>query len=182
MIYITLNNNMEKMLRTIIGVKIISYECGKNYDTAYGNLRINTEILSIELSNMIKEKPFFDGVGDVACLECKISNPDVEFKPYCIEPFEAFDIDSRIESIEIINDEIDVNDGEYEISFDRAIVFRTDKRDIMFSRGVWFSEVITISEHDDYDSIYPVDEVVEVWSDQGDNKVKVIRTCSSLRF
>ncbi|MBQ7898160.1 MAG: hypothetical protein IJ323_07020 [Clostridia bacterium] len=180
MVYANLNNNMEEMLRTIKGAKFISYECGKQFDTAYGNLRINTDTLTIELSNIAKEMPFFNGVEDIACLECKASNSAIEFKPYCIEPFEVFEIDAKIESIEIINDVVNVNDGEYEISFDRAIIFRTDKKDIMFSRDVWFSEVITISENDDYNSVYPVDEVIEVWSDQGENKVNVIRTCRKL--
>lgn len=180
MIYVTLNNNMEEMLRNTKESKFISYECGKNFDTAYGNLRINTDTVSIELSNIAKEMPFFDGVEDIACLEFKVSNPAIEFKPYCIEPFEVFEIDAKIESIEIINDTINVNDGEYEIAFDRAIIFRTDKKDIMFSRDVWFSEVITISEHDDYDAIYPIDEVIELWSDQGENKVNVRRTIRKL--
>ena len=73
-----------------------------------------------------------------------------------------------------------LNDGEYEISFDRAIIFRTDKKDIMFSRDIWFSEVITINENDDYDAVYSIDQVVEAWSDEGENKVNVIRTSRKL--
>ena len=180
MIYVTLNKNMEEMLRTIKGSNFISYECGKKFNTAYGNLRINTDALSIELSNIIKEMPFFDSIDDIACLECKISNSTFEFKPYCIEPFDKFIIDAKNNSIEIINDVINVNEGEYEISFDRAIIFRTEKKDIMFSRDVWFSEVITISENDDYNTIYPIDEVIDVWSNQKENKVNVIRTVRKL--
>ena len=50
----------------------------------------------------------------------------------------------------------------------------------MFSRDIWFSEVITINENDDYDAVYSIDKVVEAWSDDGENKVKVIRTSRKL--
>ena len=97
------------------------------------------------------------------------------------ESFTFVDVDlSKKEIIEIINDVIEVNDGEYEISFDRAIIFRTDKKDIMFSRDIWFSEVITINENDDYDAVYSIDQVVEAWSDEGENKVNVVRTSRKL--
>lgn len=180
MVYATLNDDMIELLKNLKFSNLISYEGGKIHNTVYGNLRINTDKYSVELSNIEKTMPFFDITEDVACFECKVSDPAIEFKPYCIEPFERFEIDAKINSIEIINDVIDVNNGEYEISFDRAIIFRTDKRDIMFSRDVWFSEVITISENDDYDAVYSIDEVAEVWSDEGDNKVNVIRTRKKL--
>lgn len=176
MVYATLNEEMIKLLRNLKFSDLISYEGAKTHNTFYGNLRINTDKGSIELSNIKKTMPFFDITEDIACFECKVSNPEVKFKPYCIEPFEVFKIDGKIENIEIINDVVDVNDGEYEISFDRAIIFRTNKGDIMFSRDIWFSEVITMNENDDYDTIYPIDDVVETWSNDGDNKVNVIRT------
>ena len=50
----------------------------------------------------------------------------------------------------------------------------------MFSRDIWFSEVITINENDNYDTVYPIDEVVETWSNDGENKVNVIRTIRKL--
>ena len=180
MVYATLNEDMVELLKNLKFSNFISYECGKTHNTAYGNLRINTNKGSIELSNIEREISFFDITEDVACFECKVSNSAIEFKPYCIEPFEVFEIDGKIENIEIINDVIEVNDGEYEISFDRAIIFRTDKKDIMFSRDIWFSEVITINENDDYDAVYSIDEVVEAWSDEGKNKVNVIRTSKKL--
>ena len=82
--------------------------------------------------------------------------------------------------IEIVNDSICINDGEFEISFDQAIIIRTESKLIMFSRDIWFSEDITISEHDDYNSIFPIYQVVDSWSDDGENKVNVIRTSRNL--
>lgn len=180
MVYATLNEDMIELLKNLKLSNLISYECAITYNTVYGNLRINTDKYSVELSNIEKEMPFFDITEDIACFECKISDPSIKFKPYCIEPFEVFEIGEKIEDVEVINDVIDVNDGEYEISFDRAIIFRTDKRNIMFSRNIWFSEVITISENVDYDAIYSIDEVVEAWSNDGENKVNVIRKIRKL--
>lgn len=176
MVYAALNDNMISLLKNLKGAKFISYECAKTYNTAYGNLRINTDKGSLELSNIEKTLPFFDIEEDIACFECKISNPNVEFKPYCIEPFGVFKIGETIESIEIINDIVNVNQGEYQISIDRAIIIKTDKGIIMFSRGIWFSEEIGICENDDYDGKYSIDEVIEVWSNQGENIVSVNRT------
>ncbi len=180
MIYATLSKDMIDLLKNLKFSNMLSYECAKTHDTVYGNLRINTDKYSIELSNIEKTMPFFSANEDIACFECKISNPNVEFRPYCIEPFEVFKVGKTIQNIEIINDVINVNNGEYEISFDRAIIFRMNKGVIMFSRDIWFSEVITISENDNYDAIYPIDEVIEVWSNEGENEINVIRTNKKL--
>lgn len=180
MVYATLNEDMVDLLKNLKFSTFISYECEKTFDSAYGNLRINTDKGSIEVTNFEKTMPFFDIEEEIACFECKISEPNTEFKPYCIVPSEIYEIGQNIVGIEIINDFISVNDGEYEISFDRAIIFKTDKEAIMFSRGIWFSEVITISKNDDYDNIYSIDEVIEAWSNEGDNKVNVHRSIRQL--
>ncbi len=180
MIYVTLNNNMEEMLRNIKESKFISYECGKVFGNAYGNLRINTDKSSVEITNLQKTTPFFDTEEEVAGFKCKMVESDSTFKPYCEEPFEAFEVGESIKDIEIVNDSICINDGEFEISFDQAIIIRTESKLIMFSRDIWFSEDITISEHDDYNSIFPISQVVDSWSDDGENKVNVIRTSRKL--
>ena len=46
----------------------------------------------------------------------------------------------------------------------------------MFSKSIWFSELIHISDNDDYDSIYPIEKVIEDWNSDGDYKVNVKRT------
>lgn len=180
MINMTLDSNMEEILRKTKNAKFISYECGKIFDNAYGNLRINTDNSSIELTNLQKTTPFFDAEEEVSGFGCKQVEMNSEFKPYCEENFQAFDVRETIKDIEIINDSISVNDASFEISFDQAIIIRTESNVIMFSRNIWFSEIITISEHDDYNSMYPISRVIEDWSDDGENKVKVIRTIRKL--
>ena len=41
---------------------------------------------------------------------------------------------------------------------------------------MWFSEVIHISDNDDYDSTYPISSVIEDWKNDGDYEVDVKRT------
>ena len=176
MVNASLNKNMLCLLKKLKSSKFISYECAKNHSSAYGNLRINTDNGSIEITNIEKTMPFFDIEEDVTSFECEISDSYAEFKPYCIEPFEAFEVGEIITGIEIINDEINVNDGEYEISFDQAIIIRTEKQTIMFSRDIWFSEVITIFDNDNYDAFFPVEQAIDAWSEDGENDVTVIRT------
>ena len=38
----------------------------------------------------------------------------------------------------------------------------------------------TLDENDDYDAVYSIDQVVEAWSDEGENKVNVVRTSRKL--
>ena len=80
----------------------------------------------------------------------------------------------------IIKDKINVNNGEYEIAFDRAIVIRMEKGILMFSRGIWFSEEIAISENDQYDTLFPIEEVVDAWSNEGEYMVRVERFIETL--
>ena len=180
MVYVTLDKDMIELLKNLKFSSLISYEGAKGKCTVYGNLRINTDKGSIELTNLQEIFPFYDAEEEMACLKCKVSDPSVEFIPYCITKHRQYEISGTIKNIEIINDEIEVNDGEYEISFDRAIIFRTDKGVIMFSRDIWFSEVIRISEDDNYDAIYPISDVIEAWFNEGTDKVNVKRTIKKL--
>ena len=50
----------------------------------------------------------------------------------------------------------------------------------MFSRDVCFSEVITISEKEDYNSVFPVSQAIDLWSNEGENEVNVVRTAKKL--
>ncbi len=180
MIKAILTGEMKKSLRELIGKNFVSYECGKTFNTAYGNLRINTSGVSIEITNLEKEMPFFDGTEEVAVLQCEKIGSNKPFQPYCIEPFQIYEVGEIIKSIEIIKDKINVNNGEYEIAFDRAIVIRMEKGILMFSRGIWFSEEIAISENDQYDTLFPIEEVVDAWSNEGEYMVRVERFIETL--
>ena len=177
MVYMTLTKEMEDMLKSIINSTFISYECGKTLGVVYGTSRINTDKISIELANLQKVVPFIEGEEEVAGFECQIADKNTKFIPYCPgDPYCKVEVNSLIKEIEIVNDFIYVNDGEYEISFDQAIIIKTEAKTIMFSRSTWFSETISIDEHDDYDSVNPVSDERELFENEDMNKVKITRT------
>ena len=177
MVYMTLTKEMEDMLKSIINSTFISYERDDFGFSAYGNLRINTNKTSIELTNLEKVVPFIKDEEEVAGFECQIADKNTKFIPYCPgDPYCKIEVNSLIKEIEIVNDFIYVNDGEYEISFDQAIIIKTEAKTIMFSRSTWFSETISIDEHDDYDSVNPVSDERELFENEDMNKVKITRT------
>ena len=176
MVYMTLTKEMEDMLKSIINSTFISYERDDFGFSAYGNLRINTNKTSIELTNLEKVVPFIEDEEEVAGFECQIVDKNTKFSPYCITGSAEVKVNSLIKEIEIVNDFICLNDGEFEFSFDQAIIIKTEAKTIMFSRSAWFSENILIDEHDDYDSIYPVSEAKELWSEEDTYNVKITRT------
>ena len=176
MVYMTLTKEMEDMLKSIINSTFISYECGKTSGVVYGTSRINTDKISIELANLQKVVPFIEGEEEVAGFECQIADKNTKFNSLTTRPAAEYEVGGLIKEIEIVNDFIYVNDGEYEISFDQAIIIKTEAKTIMFSRSAWFSETISIREHDDYDSIYPVSDERELFENEDMNKVKITRT------
>lgn len=62
------------------------------------------------------------------------------------------------------------------MKFDQAIVFYMDTGILMLSKGEWFSELITISDHDHYDEVYSVDKLREDWSNEGEDRVEAERS------
>lgn len=171
-----LREDMIELLKDLKNSKFISYECGKIFNCVGGNLRINTSNGSIEIGNIEKPMIFFDENDEVAFFECKKVDSDARFQPYCDVTPERFEIGETITGIEIINDYANVNNGEYEFSFDQAIIIKTQNTVTMFSRDMWFSEVITVSDNDNYDALFPISKAAESFSDYGEHKVDVRRT------
>lgn len=181
MIKAKFSNEMLKIMKSMVGKVFCSYECGNMVpNQAYGNLQINLDDFAIEILNEVKEFPFFDSTEDISHFSCRRKLLNESFKPYCVEPSEEHWINETILSVHIIEDNIYINNGEYVISFDMAIIIETSKHKYMFSRGWFFSETIDISVDEDIDDVYPQSRVVEDWSDEGENIVKVIRTSIKL--
>ncbi|MBR1470885.1 MAG: hypothetical protein IJ600_13195 [Lachnospiraceae bacterium] len=53
-------------------------------------------------------------------------------------------------------------------------------RYLKVARDTWFSEIITISDNDDYDQVFSIEDVKEAWSNDGENTVDVKRTRMNL--
>lgn len=182
MIEMKFTQEMVDMISAMKGQTMVSYQCAEidEWSRTFGNFRINMEDYSIDVSNEEKEIPFFDATEEVTGFECEKVHSQTEYTPGVLTDVQVIPVEEKIQSIEIITDEINVNHGEYEIAFDTALIIHTEYQTIMFSRDVWFSEIIHISDNDDYDSVYPIDSVIEHWNNEGDYEVDVQRTKMTL--
>ena len=179
MVTARISDEMAEMLKTVVGDAFCSYECGvAEFGETYGNLRMNFGKSAVELSNLVRELPFYDGKEDISCFACK--RADEPFEPYCEEPGETYAVNEKVVSVHLVCDEISINDGAYEIAFDMAVIIGTERHAYTFSRGWFFSETIRISVDREFDEIYPIERVIGDWSDEGENQVRVRRSVRKL--
>ena len=176
----TFTKEMINIISEMKGKNMVSYQFPQinMKSRTYGNFRINLEDYAIEFSNENKLVDFFDTNEEVAGFEC--GKVDLKSEYSFAVPFDTVPIEEKVRSIEIITDEIEVDEHDYKIVFDNAIIFHLEYQTLMFSRSICFSELIYISDNDDYDSIYPIEKVIEDWNSDGDYKVSVKRTKKSI--
>lgn len=182
MVKATFTDEMKKILSNMTGRQFVSYECEKDdgFSRAFGNMRINTDSFSIELTNEEHTLPFFDDTEDITCFACTEVDSKKPFEPAVVTETCVTEVSKTITGLELINDTISVNNGEYEISFDAAIIIHMGNDVMMLARDTWFSEIITIADNDDYDQVFSIEDVKEAWSNEGENTVDVNRTCMIL--
>jgi len=148
--------------------------------TAYGNVQLNTEHFSLELRNEVRALPLFSEVEDISAFSCVAKSAGCTFEPYCEEPWQTILVNEKITGVSIVNDTVVVNSGEYSITFDMAVIVKTECHQYVFSRDWFFSETIKISVDKVLDDIYPISRVVADWNDDGNRKVSVQRKTISL--
>ena len=85
-------------------------------------------------------------------------------------------IDEKIQSVEVVNDEIKVNHGEYEISIDQALIIKTKHNVYSFYKDWMYSEVINIAVDRKCEKVYEVEKVHDEWSDHGNDYTEIKRT------
>ena len=175
------SNKMIDILKSMVGNIFSSYEYGDMFpNEAFGNLQINLKDFSVELFNEVQELPFYDLTEDISCFKCIKKSLTELFEPYCKEPSQKYSVNEKILSVFIVDDSISINDGEYDINFDMAVIIETSQHKYIFSRGWFFSETINISIDEKFDDIYPIGKVIEDWSDEGENNVTVVRNIRKL--
>ena len=181
MINARFSEEMLSAMKDMPGNVFCSFECGNIIkNETYGNFQINLDDFSLEFLNEVHEIPFYDSTEDVSFFTCKKKLMNRKFSPYCAEPAREYVINEKILSVEIVSDFISVNNGEYEIIFDMAIIIQTNQHKYIFSRGWFFGETITISVDKSFNDIYPIEKVIEDWADSGENEVIVKRTVERL--
>lgn len=182
MVQAVFSHEMREVLKNMAGHEFISYEYGEDAvpGTAYGNIKLNFDDGSIDLRCEETPLPFFGEMEDVACFTCRRISSDDPFVPAVITSTNQVFINERIVSVSIITDNIDIDQGKYNFVFDVAVIIHCEHHTIMFARGIWFSEVITISYDDDYEMVFPMQRIIESWSNEGEYDVQVQRSYCSL--
>lgn len=181
MIELKFTKDMLALLKTLKGQSFVSYEKEKsviNNDSTYGNIRLNFENTSIDLVN---EQEIYEGFEEeLACFSCIKVDANKRFVPTAVGETEIMPIKGKVRKIETVTDTINLNHGEIIIESDSAISFYTDCGCYTFARPVWFSEVIYVLFDESYDSICPVSNVVESWSNEGEICVTVNRKTTEI--
>lgn len=163
------------ILKNLLGKSFYSYERAKENvcDSTYGNIRLNFDHLSMDLSN---EQQYFSEIDEeMTCFSCVVRKSGEKYIPAIVSETELVEIQETITKIEVITDTIEINQGETVIEADCALVLHTNKSTYTFARTEWFSEVIFILHNKDYNDLFPIWKVEESWCNDGENKVNVKR-------
>lgn len=124
----TFSEDMLTILAEMKGKTFKSYECVKmGTCMVYGKCRLNLGTFSIDLYNYIHPMPFFGKTEDIPYFSCERMKKDSEYVTCEKSIPHVYMIDEIIKSVEIVNDEINVNNGEYQITIDPTTVKRTVK-------------------------------------------------------
>ena len=179
MIKAEFTEEMKQILSSMKGSKFISYECAiDTHNQIYSNFRINTNKNSIDILNENQVFPFLTDNEEMSCFSCSIAKGP--FKPMVIAPTIVFNVKEIINSVEILNDVINVNNGMYQISYDNALIIRTESTTYMFARDYWLSEIITVRKDDDYNQVVSEQNIIDSWSNEGEYPVDICRSLKKL--
>ncbi len=160
-------------IQTFIGKTLNGYTYSPVAAGAYGNLLFHIDEAAYELR--CNQIPFAIGneTEDMACLSMSLHTDD--FEPMAGEVITTEAVEQIINEIRIIRDEVTRADG-IQILMDMAIIIKTPQTQYMFSRDVWFSEFITISNEADLDSVYPICKAKSGWKSDESDDVIIKRT------
>lgn len=160
-------------IQTLIGKTLNGYTYSPVASGAYGNVLLHIDRTAYELR--CNQTPFAVGIEteDIACLS--VSMLIGNFKPMAGEVITTESVEQTIEGICIVRDVVTRADG-VQFSMDMAVIIKTPQTQYMFSRDVWFSEFITISNNDDFDSVYPICKAKAGWKNDESEEVVIKRT------
>lgn len=172
-------------LKAALFVKYVMDDVG-NGVSAYCKLGIECDNICLDLLNEETDVDWFITDNnikkeDISVFSCKIRNDNELFKPY-IDGSDVITVcvNEKIKNVYIVSDYINVNSGEFTIDYDIAVIIETEQKKFIFSRGWFFSEEIYVNVDRDINEIYPIREVKDSWSNDGEFSVKVNRTLIKL--
>lgn len=187
MIVARFTEQMTDSLKKLKGEKFVSYFIDDDnlLDRSYCVLRIKTGHFCLDIMNEEQEFPFLNSpAGDaeeLSCFSCLETSTDTPFHPYVVGiGYKEIAVDENVCKVSLISDQISIQQENYEIILDMALIIQTDKHKYIFARKWYFDEQIYVYIDEDYDKIYSVDEVRKSWSNDGEFFVEVKRMITEL--
>ena len=163
-----------EILKSLIGKKIINI----NYTyPVYGNIKIDFDLYSVVISNLMHEGSLAGDDDDITYFTLEKISKEDKFEFFLNDvKTDSIEVNETIKSIEIVNDLINYND-EYEIYYDVAIVFITDKHKYIISRDWFYMETMQINVDKDIDDILDKNTIIEQYRGESTEvKVEIERT------
>jgi len=167
-----ITKEMTKMLSNLKGKMLTSYELNLSDRAPYAQqvLRINLGRSAVNIYN--EELPLFvcGGLKELAYFRCD----ETETFPYPAET-KLYLINEKIKKVSIIRDQINYNNGEYELEIDQSIIINTDFHKYAFCRESMIGEFIKIQIDKEDNCLISEEELKLFISLDESEKVNVIR-------
>lgn len=170
MIYSTITEKEEFLLKFLIGQKLICFKSEQkdSWNKIFGNISIVTENSEIEIKNELSEILYFDTTEDVSKFKIQEVSQESPFRLMVESPIVKTAVDEKIKNIFIAQDKVSVKDSEnktiYEITMDEAIIIETEKSTFVISREWHLEEELIFVKSTDYKNykkdIYPIEKVI----------------------
>ena len=171
MVHMEFSNEMVEILREMKGKTFKSYECsidGIAEKYIWGTIRINLGQYAVDIINREKPVEYFDSVEGLSGFECQKMNLKDDYNEFVVKDSFVYLVDEKIQSVKIVRDRININAGEYKISFDTAVIITTRYNCYTISRGHYFSEEMFFLSDKTEMHPYPISRIIDDWNDPED--------------
>lgn len=176
----------KNLLKSLIGKRLNFFksEAKDSWNRIFGNISIVTDDKEIEIRNELTETEYFGDTEDVSKFKIKEISSAYPFVLMVESPVVETKVDEVIEGITIIQDNVNIKNSEnesvYEITFDSAIVIKTDKSTFAISRQWHLEEELSFVKTADYkSSVYSIENTIADWADEDE---KMSATCNRSEY
>lgn len=170
---------MKRLLASIKGKTFKSYECYKpgGFDATDGNLRINLGRFSVDIKldlHPLDGDPA--GFDEITWFTCEQADPKSKFISLVLGEPRQYLVNEAVTGVELVHDRIEYAEGDIVIEMDTALVLRTKFHAFMFSRGIWFSDVIHIEVSAPNNQPKRLKSAESLWVKNDDRQVSATRS------
>lgn len=178
-ISLLMTDKMKIDLQSIIGKKIIGFECNTltKYNMTCSSIKLMIEDRNLMITNELRFAEQIEDEYSVLSVG-KINNND----SLSIHPLTNYNIESKISDILIISDIIKATDGVKElfcISYDFGIVFVMTDEYLLIEKDLPMSEFLFVHQTKDYQTV--LNPIEKGWSFSNNISSKFDRKIHSLR-